>query len=195
VSASSADRSLRPDKPLKGRLVSVEPLAERHREGLREALEVEPEILRYTAYAGHFDAWFDEAVSSSVDVPFAVVHNGREVGSTRFLNYAGEHRRVEIGWTWLQRSEWGSGANIETKLLLLQHAFEEHHLRRVEFKTDARNERTRGALLALGAQYEGIFRKHMILPSGSRDSAWYAVVEDDWPAVKEALLTRVAARL
>jgi len=186
---------LRPDEPLKGRLVSVEPLEERHRAGLRGALEVEPEILRYTAYAGDFDAWFDDAASSDVDVPFAVVVNGREVGSTRFLNYVAEHRRVEIGWTWLRRSEWGSGANVETKLLLLEHAFEQHRLRRVEFKTDVRNERTRGALLALGAQFEGIFRKHMILPSGSRDSAWYAVVEDDWPAVKAALRSRLDTRV
>ena len=92
-----------------------------------------------------------------------------------YLNYVPEHRRVEIGWTWLQPVGVGTGANVETKLLLLEHAFERHGLRRVEFKTDARNERTRGALLALGAQFEGIFRKHMILPSGSRDSAWYAV--------------------
>ena len=85
-------------------------------------------------------------------------------GSTRYLNFAPEHRRVEIGWTWLRRSAWGTGANVETKLLLLEHAFERHGLQRVEFKTDARNVRTRGALLALGAQFEGIFRKHMILP-------------------------------
>ena len=113
--------------------------------------------------------------------------DGREVGSTRYLNFVPEHRRVEIGWTWLRRSAWGTGANVETKLLLLEHAFERHGLQRVEFKTDARNVRTRGALLALGAQFEGIFRKHMILPTGPRDSAWYAIVEDDWPAVKERL--------
>ena len=128
-------------------------------------------------------------------MPFAVVVDGREVGSTRYLNFVPEHRRVEIGWTWLRRSAWGTGANVETKLLLLEHAFERHGLQRVEFKTDARNERTRGALLALGAQFEGIFRKHMILPTGPRDSAWYAIVEDDWPAVKARLLGRVDAKL
>ena len=66
-----------------------------------------------------------------------------------------------------------------------------HGMQRVEFKTDARNLRTRGALLALGAQFEGIFRKHMILPSGVRDSAWYGIVDDDWPAVKERLTGRL----
>ena len=186
---------MRPDEPLTGRLVSVQPLEERHREGLRKALEAEPEILRYTAFSGDFDGWFDDALSSSVEVPFAVVVGGREVGSTRYLNYVPEHRRIEIGWTWLTRSEWSTGANIETKLLLLEHAFEAHGLRRVEFKTDSRNERTRGSLLALGAQFEGIFRKHMILPSGSRDSAWYAVVDDDWPRVKAALQARLEGKL
>jgi RimJ/RimL family protein N-acetyltransferase len=146
------------------------------------------------AFPGDFDRWFDGALAAAPEVPFGVVVAGDEVGSTRYLNYAPEHRRVEIGWTWLRRSAWGTGANVETKMLLLEHAFERHGLQRVEFKTDARNLRTRGALLALGAQFEGIFRKHMILPSGPRDSAWYAIVEDDWPALKERLLTRIEAR-
>ena len=118
------------------------------------------------AFPGDFDRWFDDAVAAPAEVPFAVVVDGREVGSTRYLNFVPEHRRVEIGWTWLRRSAWGTGANVETKLLLLEHAFERHGLQRVEFKTDARNQQTRGALLALGAQFEGIFRKHMILPTG-----------------------------
>ena len=147
------------------------------------------------AFPGDFDRWFDDAIENSSEVPFAVVVDGQEVGSTRYLNFVPEHRRVEIGWTWLRRSAWGTGANVETKLLLLEQAFERHGLQRVEFKTDARNVRTRGALLALGAQFEGIFRKHMILPTGPRDSAWYAIVEDDWPAAKERLLGRVDAKL
>jgi N-acetyltransferase len=180
---------------LVGRLVRVEPLAEQHRGGLRLALEVEPEILRFTAYAGDFDSWFDDALAASDEVPFAVTVGRHEVGSTRYLNHAPEHARVEIGWTWLRRSEWGTGANVETKLLLLEHAFERRGMRRVEFKTDARNERTRGSLLALGAQFEGIARKHMQLPSGPRDSAWYAITDDDWPSVKQNLVARVDAKL
>jgi RimJ/RimL family protein N-acetyltransferase len=113
-------------------------------------------------------------------------------GSTRFLNFAPEHRRVEIGWTWLRPSTHRSGVNVETKMLLMEHAFERHGMQRVEFKTDARNERTRGSLLKLGTQFEGIARKHMMLPTGPRDSAWYAVTEDDWPSVKELLLARLA---
>jgi N-acetyltransferase len=174
--------------------VRVEPLEERHRYGLRAAAEANPEIFRYTGlgFLG-FERWFDEALAVEDEVPFAVLVDGSEVGSTRYLNYAPEHRRVEIGWTWLRRSAWGTGANVETKLLLLERAFEDCGLQRVEFKTDARNLRVRGSLLALGARFEGVFLKHMILPSGPRDSAWYAITEDDWPAVKERLHRRLDA--
>ncbi len=182
--------ALRPDEALKGRLVSVEPLEERHREGLRAAAEDDPEIFRFTVYRG-FDPWFDDALASD-DVAFALCVGGEPVGSTRYLNFEPEHRRVEIGWSWLRRSAQGTGANAETKFLLLERAFEDCGLQRVEFKTDVRNERARGGLLAIGAQFEGIFRKHMILPSGPRDSAWYAITEDDWPAVKERLGGRLA---
>jgi len=177
--------------PLVGRFVRVEPLVEGHREGLREAATDDPGIFRFMSYPGDFDRWFDEALASPVEVPFATLAGGREVGSTRFLSIVPEHRRAEIGWTWLRPSAWGTGANVETKLLLLEHAFEGCGLQRVEFKTDARNERCRGALLALGTQFEGIFRKHMVLPSGPRDSAWYAIVDDDWPEAKARLVERL----
>jgi len=190
ASPLSVDR-IRPEGPLVGRFVSVEPLAERHREGLRAAVAAGPEILRYMSYEGDFDAWFEGALGVVDDVAFAVVAAGEPVGSTRYLAFAPEHRRVEIGWTWLRRSAWGTGANVEAKLLLLEHAFERCGLQRVEFKTDARNLRTRGALLALGARFEGVFRKHMLLPSGPRDSAWYAIVDDEWPEVKEGLHRRL----
>jgi N-acetyltransferase len=144
-------------------------------------------------WPGDFDRWFDEALVSK-DVAFAVVGNSGELGSTRYIAHEPYHRRVEIGWTWLRPSAWGTGANIETKLLLLRHAFEQCGLQRVEFKTDARNERTRAALLALGAQFEGIFRKHMMLPGGPRDSAWYGITEDDWPRVKAHLEARLASK-
>ena len=83
-------------------------------------------------------------------------------------------------------------ANIETKYLLLRNAFEGWGAMRVEFKTDARNLRVRGALLGVGASFEGIFRKHMKLPDSIRDSAWYAVVDDDWPRVKKMLEAKIA---
>lgn len=188
--------SLRPEQPFEGRIVRVEPIAERHREGLREAAEREPEIHRFTnMYTFGFDRWFDMALASEAEVPFVVLAGGREVGSSRYLNVVPEHRRAEIGWTWLERPQWGTGANLETKFLLLENAFERAGLMRVEFKTDARNERVRGALLGIGASFEGIFRKHMVLPDAIRDSAWYAITDDEWPAAKEQLRAKIARHL
>jgi RimJ/RimL family protein N-acetyltransferase len=92
------------------------------------------------------------ALASEAEVPFVVLVGGREVGSSRYLNVVPEHRRAEIGWTWLERPQWGTGANLETKFLLLENAFERAGLMRVEFKTDARNERVRGALLGIGGR-------------------------------------------
>ena len=172
--------------------MSVEPLADGHRGGLRDAA-ADTSIFRFMAWPEDFDVWFDQALAAGTEAPFAVVMGGVPVGSTRYLNYVPEHRRVEIGWTWCRRTAWGTGANAETKYLLMRHAFETGGVQRVEFKTDARNQRTRGALLAAGARFEGIARKHMILPNGPRDSAWYAVTEDDWPDVKQRLEARIQA--
>ena len=179
---------LRPDGALEGRIVRVEPIAERHRDGLRDAAEREPQIHRYTLMGAlGFERWFDEALQTEQEIPFVVSVAGRPVGSTRYLNIEPFHRRAEIGWTWLERAQWGTGANIETKYLLLRNAFERWGAMRVEFKTDARNLRVRGALLGIGARFEGIFYKHMVLPDSIRDSAWYAILDDDWPAVKQLL--------
>ena len=183
---------IRPAGPLVGRLARVEPLEERHREGLREAAAEDPEIFRYMTWPGDFDRWFEEALAAPGDVPFAVVGPGGEAGSTRYLGYAPEHRRIEIGWTWLRPSAHRSGVNVEAKLLLLEHAFERCGMQRVEFKTDARNLRVRGALLGIGCTFEGIFRKHMVLPDSIRDSAWYAIVDDDWPTVRPMLERKIA---
>jgi RimJ/RimL family protein N-acetyltransferase len=184
---------LRPAGPLSGRIVRIEPIEERHREGLRAAAEAEPQIHRFTnMYTLGFDRWFDLALAAEAEVPFVVHVGDRPVGSSRYLNVEPFHKRLEIGWTWLERPQWGTGANIETKYLLMQNAFEAWSAMRVEFKTDARNLRVRGALLGVGASFEGIARKHMVLPDSIRDSAWYAVVDDDWPRVKAMLEGKIA---
>ena len=137
-----------------------------------------------------------ERTEAGLERAFATVllADGKATGSTRYLNIHPEHRTLEIGWTWLTPTAWGTGANAEAKLLQLEHAFETLGYRRVEFKTDALNERARPALAALPAQFEGIFRKHMLVRDGvSRDSAWYSVVDDEWPEVRESLRARVAA--
>jgi RimJ/RimL family protein N-acetyltransferase len=130
-------------------------------------------------------------------VPFATLERagGRVVGSTRFLTLRPEHAGVEIGHTWLRSELWGTGANVEAKLLMLEHAFDRCGCMRVELKTDARNERSRRAMEALPAQFEGIFRKHMFVRGGEvRDSAYYSIVDDEWPAVRANLERRLASR-
>jgi len=183
---------LRPEGALEGRIVRVETIDDSHRDGLREAAEREPQIHRYTnLYSFGFDRWFDDALATTADIPFVVLVGGRPVGSTRYMNIEPFHRRTEIGWTWLERAQWGTGANVETKYLLLRNAFERCGLQRVEFKTDARNLRVRGALLGIGGTFEGIFRKHMVLPESIRDSAWYAIIDDDWPRVRAMLERKI----
>ncbi len=173
-----------------------------HVDGLFEVAHGDHELFRWMPHdlSESRDAvggWITDSVQSA-DVVFAIIDraSGAPIGSTRFLELRLEHLRVEIGWTWLARSAWSTGANVECKLLLLTRAFELVGLRRVEFKADARNERSRGALEALGAQLEGVMRKHMVLRDGSsRDSAYYSVIDDRWPEVKAALARRLEAHL
>jgi RimJ/RimL family protein N-acetyltransferase len=140
------------------------------------------------------EVWIARALAATDMYHFVVLRDGVVVGSTSYLNVIPEHGRLEIGNTWNNPSMWGTGANTEAKYLLLRHAFEVLGMRRVEFKTDAKNERARAALAAIPSEFEGIHRKHMIVRDGERrDSAWYAVIDDDWPDVKAALERRIAA--
>lgn len=186
---------------LAGRLAIVEPLAAEHEPGLIEAANEAALFIwlpvDLASSAGALRAWLRatlQAAREGREAPFAILDAriGKVVGSTRFHELRLEHLRAEIGWTWLTRSSWSTGINVETKLLLLGRAFDDAGLRRVEFKTDARNDRSRGALLALGAQFEGILRKHMVVgDAGVRDSAYYSVIDDEWPALRERLRQRV----
>ena len=176
---------------LEGRLVTLEPLTPEHVDGLRVAAADE-RIWRYMVTTDS-DEWIRQALSDESRVQFAALQDGRPVGSTSYLSLAPEHLRLEIGNTWMSPSTWGTGANAEAKYLLLRHAFERLGARRVEFKTDAGNERARAALAALPAEFEGIHRKHMLVRgSERRDSAWYAVIDDDWPAVRARLEARLS---
>jgi RimJ/RimL family protein N-acetyltransferase len=106
-----------------------------------------------------------------------------------------EHRRLEIGWTWVASAYQRTGLNREAKLLQLTHAFEVLGANRVEFKTHSRNERSRTALAGIGATFEGVFRQHTIMPDGSlRDSAYFSIISPEWPAVKAALVEGLADR-
>jgi RimJ/RimL family protein N-acetyltransferase len=146
-----------------------------------------------------FRLWLDDALARSeagIEAAFATLdaRTGEPVGSTRYLTLRPEHRGLEIGWTWLASSRWGTGANVEAKLLMLEHAFERLGCLRVEFKTDRRNDRSRGALAALPARFEGVFRKHMLVRGGERrDSAYYSIVDDEWPEIEDNLRRRLDA--
>jgi RimJ/RimL family protein N-acetyltransferase len=144
-------------------------------------------------------AWTRQSIANAAagrEGAFATIDraSGRAIGSSRYLTLRPEHRGLEIGGTWLARAAWRTGANVEAKLLMLAHAFDELGCLRVEFKTDARNERSRAALAALPARFEGIFRHHMVVPYGDgiRDSAYYSVIAPEWPQVRETLRARLA---
>jgi RimJ/RimL family protein N-acetyltransferase len=190
---------------LGGRIVVLEPLAEVHRKGLFAAAQDMDWSLMHVDPSrdpARFDAWLANALDLArrgEQAPFAVLRDsgGSPIGSTRYMSLRPEHRGLEIGWTWLTRSAWGTGANVEAKLLRLEHAFERLGCIRVEFKTDARNERSRRALEALPARFEGVFRKHMLAGDDGtrlRDSAWYSITDDEWPDVKANLERRLAGR-
>jgi RimJ/RimL family protein N-acetyltransferase len=180
---------------LEGCLVRLEQLREELFDALAEAAS-DPEVWRWmTADCSRpelFRSWFDESLAERIAFATLDAATGQALGSSSFLSLVPEHRRIEIGHTWLVRSHWGTGANVEAKLLMLEHAFDVMGMRRVEFKTDALNERSRRALAALPAQFEGIHRQHMLLRDGeNRDSAWYSVIDGEWPSVRANLLRRL----
>jgi RimJ/RimL family protein N-acetyltransferase len=181
---------------LEGRKVRLEPLALEHVPRLAE-VALDPAIWQWTIArptdeAG-LRAWAEAALANRAagsEFPFVTLEasTGRPIGSSRFMNIVLEHRRVEIGWTWVAPAWQRSGANREAKLLMLGHAFDTLGCRRVEFKTDSLNEPSRTALLGIGAQFEGIFRNHMVMPDGRmRHSAYYSVIDEEWPAVRAGL--------
>jgi RimJ/RimL family protein N-acetyltransferase len=188
---------------LTGRRVRLEPLAEPHLDDLRVVAFDEP-IWRWTIMGPQDEPglrrWLDTALANAeagTERPFATVDlaTGRAIGSSRFMSIVPEHKRLEIGWTWVGLAFQRSGANREAKLLQLTHAFETLEANRVEFKTHSRNERSRTALAGIGATFEGVFRHHTIMPDGSlRDSAYFSITAVEWPVVKARLEARLSDR-
>jgi len=186
---------------LEGSRVRMEPLAERHLDDLAR-VAVDAPIWRWTIARPIDDAglraWLDTALANAAtgtEVPFATIDvaSGRAIGSSRFMSIAPEHRRLEIGWTWIGTAYQRTGANRAAKYLQLRHAFESLDAERVEFKTHTRNLASRAALLGIGATFEGVLRHHTIMPDGSsRDSAFYGVLAAEWPAIKARLEASLA---
>jgi len=181
---------------LEGRVVRLEPLSLAHLDDLAE-VAFDGDLWRWTVArptnAVDIRSWIEAALANrdaGSEIPFATVDRatGKAVGSTRFMSIVPDHRRLEIGWTWVAPSHQRTGANREAKYLQLRHAFEVLGANRVEFKTDSLNEKANPALLGIGAAFEGTFRNHMIMPGNRlRHSNFYSVTVGDWPAVKARL--------
>lgn len=178
--------------------VRLEPLSEKHREGLRAAAS-DPLIWTHLFLDGsgvHFDPWFDwslKVARMQKEAVWVVLTPSNEVvGTTRYLNIDLTNKRVEIGHTWYARPVWASTINPGAKYLLLQHGFETLGLNRIELKTDILNTRSQAAITKLGAQREGVLRHHMVRADGSlRDTVMFSITRDEWPQVAAKLLARL----
>jgi len=194
---------------LQGRHVRLEPLEHRHVDGLVAAAAADPSLYRWSPVPqgkAEAAAYINTALASrdaGSALPFAIIrgNDGVVIGSTRFFDlerwswpqgHPSHGRSIpdacEIGYTWLTRSAIRTAANTEAKLLMLTHAFEEWHVLRVCFHTDARNQRSRAALERIGGQFEGILRSHrMAADFIARDSVRYSIIASEWPGVQQRL--------
>lgn len=186
---------------LEGRYVRLEPLTQAHVEALA-AVGLDPDLWRWIPVpvrtreemAAYVETALREQASGTA-LPFVQVEktSGRVIGSTRYGNIERVHHRLEIGWTWVVRDWQRTSINTEAKYLLLRHAFETLGCLRVELKTDSRNERSRAAILRIGAREEGTFRNHMITESGRiRHTVYFSIIDAEWPQVKSRLESRLS---
>jgi RimJ/RimL family protein N-acetyltransferase len=183
---------------LAGRFVRLEPISEAHRDDLLAAAAQDPATFRYlftdlSVGAAAWPPFFADALKPEF-VSWATVDaaTGRAVGSTRFLDIAPEHGRVEIGWTWIAPSHQRTAANTEAKLLQLGYAFDELGATRVALKTDERNERSQEAIAHLGAVREGVLRHQFRMPDGyMRSSVYFSILAAEWPEVRARLEARL----
>jgi len=187
---------------LAGRYITLEPLTLGHLDGLC-VVGLEESLWQWVPTAvrdrEEMRLYIETALAEQkrgVSLPFATTLRKTKqlIGSTRFANIEMGNRRVEIGWTWIGVAWQRSVINTEAKYLMLRHAFEEWHCLRVELKTDALNERSRKAILRLGAKEEGILRKHIVTSSGRvRDTVYYSILDNEWPSVKAGLQAKLTA--
>jgi RimJ/RimL family protein N-acetyltransferase len=185
---------------LEGRHVRLEPLEAYHTDALLP-VALDPRIWEFTSTeirnAGDMQKYVKTALDwrrAGTAVPFVTVEMRSDtvIGSTRFENIDVANRRVEIGWSWLNPRWWRTSINTEAKYLMLRHAFEQWNCIRVEFKTWVKNQRSRAAILRLGAKEEGILRRRMIHSDGSsRDAVYFSILDDEWREVKEGLEKRL----
>jgi len=155
-------------------------------------------LIRTSEELAHF---VEQALADRVEqrsVPFVVIDkpSGAVAGSTRFGNLDLRHKRVEIGWTWLDARFHGTGLNKAMKFLMLRYAFEALELNRVEIKTNEQNTRSRRAIEAIGGQYEGRFRHHMVNGDGTlRNTIYYSILKEEWPELKQGVFAEQQGEL
>ena len=188
---------------LEGRHVRLEPLAQRHAEGLLAAA-ADPAIFKYLLIPPFTSLdsvrlWLDEALraqAAGTEVAYATMRcsDGRVVGSTRFIDIRRPHRGLEIGWTWLTPEAQRTAINTEAKYLMLRQAFDGWGALRVQLKTDANNAKSRAAILRLGAVFEGILRKQLLRAHDAyeRDTAMFSITAPEWPVAKAGLEAKLA---
>lgn len=182
---------------LTGKYVQLEQLNETHRSCLKEISRDERISIFSPALKLKFDVWFDKALKpyeKSRQLSFVVrdLSNHQLVGSTRYYEICPEHKRLAIGYTWYVPTVWGSFINPESKLLLLQYAFDVLKINRIEFFIDARNAQSRAAVKKLGAKEEGLLRQHIVLDDGYiRDTAVYSILHSEWLEVLHRLEGRL----
>ena len=184
-----------PRTPLEGSFVALEPIdPDRHAESLFDAGHGSPAaeaLWTYMPYGPFEDvatmrAWLSTLPGSDDPLFFAVVRDGAAVGMTSFLNIDTAMRRLELGHIWFGPNAQRTEANTESAFLMLGWAFEAGY-RRAEWKCDALNVRSRAAAERLGFTFEGVFRRHMIVKGRNRDTAWFSIVDGEWPEVRARL--------
>ena len=189
-----------PPVTLEGRAVRLEPLRLEHAAPLASLCEDEvfqflSQVMRTEAEVKQYLAAALEAAERGTEQPFFIREQGTgaPLGTTRYMTISRQDRNLEIGHTWLGRRAWRTRVNTECKFLLLRHAFEELQVMRVQLKTDARNARSRAAIERVGGKFEGILRNHLLVRGGVvRDSAYYSILDTEWPEVKARLEERLA---
>ena len=183
---------------LEGAVIRLEPIRRQHAELFWEIAKDDLEdIFRWIPYSMKTREDFSKLVDKVFEeqqrgesVAFATVErsSGRTIGSTRFMNIDRTNRRVEIGSTWIAPPWQRTAVNTEAKYLMLRHAFEQWKFIRVELKTDALNQKSRNAILRIGAQEEGTLRRHLITWTGRvRDTVYFSILDSEWPEVKRRL--------
>lgn len=186
---------------LEGEYVRLEPLANQHRDGLCEAIRDGQLWKLFVTLVPRIDdvpGFIDNALAAhanNTELAFATIDktSGRVAGSTRFMKADFNNRRIEIGYTFVGKTWQRTAINTQAKLLMLGHAFEYWNLNRVEFLTDYLNNRSRTAILRLGAKQEGILRNHMLMPDGRvRDSVIFSIIKNEWAGIKQHLTYKLA---